>query len=260
MENNIDIRTIEQIRYINWAFRLPIRVGFSGGKDSIVLWDLVKRSGVLASAQYNMTTVDPPELVQFIRKEYPEVIRSRPKETMWKLIVKKRMPPTRIIRYCCSNLKEKKFDGITLTGIRAEESNARKRRRPIEIQCKKRVLIHPIFDWTEVDVWEYIDERKLPYPSLYEEAGISRIGCVGCPMGGRNGRLRGFERWPKYKEAYIRAFDRCVKARIRDGLKYKGPHKKWTTGQEMFDWWMTDDKKFYKKNKKQVEIFTREVG
>jgi phosphoadenosine phosphosulfate reductase len=83
-------------------------VAFSGGKDSCVVLDLCRRAGVKYDAHYNLTTVDPPELVQFIRREYPEAWdnRKKPEMTMWQLIVKKRMPPTRLVRYCCQYLKE----------------------------------------------------------------------------------------------------------------------------------------------------------
>jgi len=81
-------------------------VAFSGGKDSVVIFDLVKRSGCKFDAHYNLTTVDPPELVKFIRQQHPEVTIRRPEKTMWKLIVENGMPPTRLIRYCCRILKE----------------------------------------------------------------------------------------------------------------------------------------------------------
>lgn len=82
-------------------------VAFSGGKDSIVTLDLVRRAGVKHDVEFNLTTVDPPEVVRFIREHYPDVSISRPKMSMFALIVKKHMPPTRIIRYCCDNLKER---------------------------------------------------------------------------------------------------------------------------------------------------------
>ena len=73
-------------------------VAFSGGKDSVVILDLVKRAGVKFDAHYNITGIDPPELYYFIRDQHPEVERHRPEMTMWSLIVKKMMPPTRLIR------------------------------------------------------------------------------------------------------------------------------------------------------------------
>ena len=86
-------------------------VAFSGGKDSQVVLDLVRRSGCRYDAHYNCTTVDPPELVRFIRAEYPEVEWHRPDLSMWQLIVKKRFPPTRFRRYCCEYLKERGGQG-----------------------------------------------------------------------------------------------------------------------------------------------------
>lgn len=85
---------------------------FSGGKDSVVIKALADMAGVKYDAHYNVTSVDPPELVRFIKGKYPEVAFDYPRdkdgnrETMWTLIPKKKMPPTRIARYCCAVLKE----------------------------------------------------------------------------------------------------------------------------------------------------------
>lgn len=85
---------------------------FSGGKDSVVIKALADMAGVKYDAHYNVTSVDPPELVRFIKREYPEVEfeyhydKNGKRITMWSLIASKQMPPTRLARYCCAYLKE----------------------------------------------------------------------------------------------------------------------------------------------------------
>ena len=102
-------------------------LAFSGGKDSVCIKALADLAGVKYDAHYNATTVDPPELVRFIREQHPDVEIVKPDIPMRKLIVQKRMPPTRLVRYCCAHYKEKcGRDRVTLTGTRwAESSNRR---------------------------------------------------------------------------------------------------------------------------------------
>lgn len=215
-------------------------VAFSGGKDSTVMFDLVKRAGVKYDAHYNVTTVDPPELVLFIRHQYPEVVWERPAKTMYALIERMMTPPTRLMRYCCRILKEHGGEGrMVVTGIRAEESQARSKRSEIDSDRNNpKDYVHPIFMWSENDIWQYINERQLPYCSLYDE-GFERLGCIGCPMAGRKGREREFRRWPGIERAYIAACQKAVNRRIERGMP---TIPFWQTGQEMFDWWMEREK------------------
>ena len=72
-------------------------------------------------------------------------------------------------------------------------------------------LINPIIDWTDAEVWEFIREYNIPYCSLYDE-GFKRLGCIGCPMGTVEHRRLEFERWPKYKDLYLKAFEKMVES------------------------------------------------
>ena len=241
-------------------------LAFSGGKDSIVCKELLNMAGVKYDAHYNNTTVDPPELIYFIREHHPEVTIHNPKESMWKLIPRKKMPPTRMVRYCCEVLKEKGGEGrFVVTGVRWAESNRRKttrqlvefdrygsqskkaienreiflmsdneeRRRMLEnCTIKGKHILNPIIDWTDSDVWNFIKLRELPYCELYDQ-GWDRLGCIGCPLANKEQRLKEFARYPKQKQAYIRAFKRMIEERKKAGLETQ-----WETGQEVFDWWM----------------------
>lgn len=227
-------------------------LAFSGGKDSVVIKALADMSGVKYEAHYHLTTVDPPELVRFV-KTFHDVIFDKPKKTMWQLIVDKG-PPMRQFRFCCKHLKESSGMGrVTITGVRwAESNNRRKNRHLVDIGEKEivlnednsesrrtvetcyrtqKTLVNPIIDWTDEDVWQFIRENGLRYCSLYDD-GFSRLGCIGCPMNTKVADQ--FIRWPKYKQAYIHAFDRFIARRRAKGNDGK---IKWKTGQECFDWW-----------------------
>lgn len=180
-------------------------LGFSGGKDSIVTYTLAKMAGVKFHANYYCTTIDPPKVVQFIRRNYPDVEFIVPKKSFWDLLLEHSIPPTRTMRWCCKELKEQR-KGMILVGVRAEESYKRASRPRIARISKKHIIFKPIFGWKEYDVWQFINDNRLAYPSLYDE-GFGRIGCVICPMnfGNRSGSLlRNMEayphQWNKFKE------------------------------------------------------------
>ena len=204
-------------------------LAFSGGKDSIVILDLAKRAGVRYEAHYSITTVDPPELVWFV-KTFPEVTRDKPAMSMWDWIRRKRMPPRRTARFCCEKLKESGGPGrIIITGIRWAESTRRSKRGLFEAcyRDKSRKFLNPIIEWSDSDVWEYIRSRGLRYCSLYDE-GWKRIGCVLCPM--VEDIQRHLARWPKL----CAQWERVVKSTWRG----KDARFVFQTPEEYWQWWL----------------------
>ena len=219
-------------------------VAFSGGKDSIVIYDLVKRSGAKFDSHMNLTGIDAPEVVKFVRDNYPEVIRHKPKMPMFKLIIKKGIPPTRVIRYCCHELKEIGGAGrVVVLGLRKQESIRRRDRELYEEskRTKNKMFLNPIIEWSEQDVWDYIMKYRLKYPSLYDE-GYNRIGCIMCPMASSKEMLKEKERYPKFYEAYIRTFEKMLKRRKELGKRpfYMGRYSQQIakTGEDVMNWWI----------------------
>ena len=249
-------------------------LAFSGGKDSLVIYHLAKMAGVRFKAHYHLTTVDPPELVHFIRRNYPDVIIDYPPITMWNLIIKKQLPPYRNARYCCSVLKETGGEGrFVITGVRWQESRKRESRGAVEVlgsrkpdlilnndneesrriiencQLKGKRLINPIISWTKNEVWLFIYSQKIAYCELYD-CGFRRLGCIGCPLASVKNREWEFKRFPKFREAYIRTFDRMVEARRAAG-KSDG---NWNSGEAVFNWWMYGNPKQEKQVEGQMEF------
>ncbi len=250
-------------------------LAFSGGKDSQCIYHLCKEAGVKFDAHYSHTTVDPPEVIYFIREHYPDVQVDYPNTTMWQLIVKKGMPPTRKVRYCCDELKEGGGRGrFAVTGVRWEESSKRKHNRGLlelnnytrhfvkllndndearrmfeSCVMKSMHTLNPIIDWTSEDVWEYLNSRGIPHCKLYDE-GFERIGCIGCPLAGSRQMQFEFARYPKYRAAYVRAFDKMLEAR-KDNSK---PYHQWKTGEDVMQWWLTDEK-IVRVDENQLSIF-----
>lgn len=257
----------------------PYYLCYSGGKDSDCIRILASLAGVKHDIINNHTSVDAPETVRYIRS-IPGINIMYPEKTMWQLIVEKLMPPTRLVRYCCAELKERGGNGrVKVTGVRwAESANRAKNSGVIRVIGKEKTMrkladeigadvletekgglimnddndrnrrfvehcyrttstmVNPIVDWSDEDVWEFLRHYGCESNPLYQ-CGYKRIGCIGCPMSTTNGMKKEFARYPKYKELYIRAFDRMIEERKRRGIETT-----WETGKDVMSWWLGEDK------------------
>jgi phosphoadenosine phosphosulfate reductase len=231
-------------------------LAFSGGKDSIVLYRLAQMAGVRFRAHMQLTTIDPPEVMRYVREHYPDVVLHRPEINFYNLIKKKKMLPLRKVRYCCAYLKEQAGAGtVTLIGIRREESAIRAKRNEVEINnhkysetfdqfnidnerqhiCingKDKFLLSPVLHWTNSNVWAFIRENNMPYCELYDK-GYTRIGCMFCPMSSLRTKQLDRKRYP--------GVEREIKKSIQYLIETNSYCNRYNaTADEVFDWWISN--------------------
>ena len=226
---------------------------FSGGKDSQCLYHIVKLAGVKHKTHMNLTSVDPPEVIRFVKTQYPDVDLIKPEKSIYQYAVDMKILPTMRVRWCCAKFKESSGAGkVTLIGIRHAESTRRAKRNEVEIDNRKfsgnldelddyrkarnaqkrgrkpkgyrevtivnatgertlgcirgkeSLLISPIINWTDDDVWTFLNTLGITHCELYDQ-GWHRIGCIGCPMSSAKQKILENERWPHVKRNWIKA-------------------------------------------------------
>jgi len=208
-------------------------LAFSGGKDSVALKAVAEIAAVKYDAHYNMTTVDPPELTRFIRREFPDVQWNVPEQGFMELVRTKGLP-TRRRRWCCAMLKEGRQGNadenrVVLLGVRAEESRARSRYGIVRhCRAQAKWLISPLLAWSEEEVWAFHAREGLPHCGLYDE-GWSRLGCVICPFNMQ--AKESMERWPGIWRATKRAGADYY-------AKNEAAQARFANYEAFWDWWV----------------------
>jgi len=218
-------------------------VAFSGGKDSCAIKKLCQLAGVKFDAWYSNTTIDPPELVQFIKTEHKDVQWNQPRHgaMMARVANKPSLPPTRSVRWCCAEYKEQGGNGrVKVVGVRKSESNSRRAWNDISEDGSGHKVICPIVHWSDDQVWLFLEAYEVPYCKLYDE-GWDRLGCVGCPLASKKNQEREFDRWPRYKANWGKAvkanWEKYHAKMKRDGNPYY--HAKFKTAEDFWQWWLT---------------------
>ncbi len=172
------------------------RVAWTGGKDSTVtlhLWRSVchelhpdlEQQQPSALALAVDTGCKFPETLEFrscIQKQWNvdcHVIHSSPAPGY---------PLAQNKPQCCLDLKVEPLKqaiietqtSLLLVGIRHDEHPSRARLAQTEsYTTPAHTRAYPLLDWTEMDIWAYIMDVRLPYCSLYDR-GYRSLGCMPC--------------------------------------------------------------------------------
>lgn len=237
------------------------------------MYHIVKLAGVKHKTHMNLTSVDPPEVIRFVKTQYPDVELTKPEKSIYQYAVDMKILPTMRIRWCCAKFKESAGAGkVTLIGIRHAESARRAKRNEVEINNRKfsgnldelddyrkarnaqkrgrkpkgyrevtivnatgertlgcirgkeSLLISPIINWTDDDVWTFLNTLGIAHCELYDQ-GWHRIGCIGCPMSSAKQKILENERWPHVKRNWVKAIKaiRAIPAAGVGGKNYRKP-------------------------------------
>lgn len=220
--------TVKKIvkEYEKFKKKLDIfHVAFSGGKDSAVLLDLVKKalpvgSFVVIFGDTGMEFPDTYKAVEETKKQCEEdgtpfyIAQSHfiPADS-WKLFG----PPARVLRWCCSVHKstpqtlkmreitgKNNYVGMDFVGVRAHESVTRSKYDYENFGKKQKgqYSFNPILEWTSAEIWLYIFANNIVVNSAYKK-GNSRAGCLLCPMGGGKGDFLQLASYPNEVGEYI---------------------------------------------------------
>ena len=256
-------------------------LSFSGGKDSQCIYHLAKMAGVQFEAVYRVTGIDPPELVRFIKEQYPDVRFDIPKDkngkriTMWSLIKQKKMPPSRMMRYCCVYLKESAGNGkLNVTGVRWAESPKRRANHgvvDVKTVSKKihdmakeigansnaagflvlnddnddsRRMVEHCYRTKKSMVNPIVDWED--YDVWYFLNSVAKVPhCCLYDMGQKRIGCIGcplshhakeeLERYPKYRALYMKAFEQMLVEREKAGLE-----SQWKDAEDVMKWFLCE--------------------
>lgn len=240
---------------------------FSGGKDSQCLYYLVKLAGVKHKTYMNLTSVDPPEVIRFVKQHYPDVELIKPRMSIFEMAKRKHILPTMRFRWCCAEFKEMSGVGkVTLIGIRKQESARRAKREEIStnikgkraeetfdqwseheeqmVSCvggKDKVLVSPIIYWTERDVWEFLNKNGIPHCKLYDE-GRTRIGCLCCPISNYKQKLKDIREYPHVKRGWLKVIQWLIDNEyVNHNFSDAETGFRWWISEKSFDKFYADD-------------------
>lgn len=176
-------------------------VSFSGGKDSTIVSDLVRKALGNPSIihVFGNTTLEFPQTYEYIERFKKEnkrtpLLQAENKEQDFFNLCLLFGPPSRSLRWCCTVFKtgfidekiKTTFDAqkkiLTFYGIRRSESTSRNNyeRSSEGRKISKQIVASPIIDWFDFDIWLYMMTLKIDFNDAYR-LGYTRVGCWCCP-------------------------------------------------------------------------------
>lgn len=257
-------RAIKLIKSIKLDEGESVEVAYSGGKDSDVILQLAKESGINYRAIYKNTTIDPGGTIKHAREKGAEVLQ--PKKNFGEIIQQAGFP-NRFKRVCCKMLKEYKVLNKSILGVRRAESTKRAKRYQEPTECRyfgakteknHVVQYYPILDWTDDDIRDFVIDRNIElHPLYYADGGIDvsrRLGCMCCPLKSTRLRVKEFKKYPSMVRFYI-----------RNGQKFLDNHpdsKIQRTYKNVYEWFVRDlfyDKQAEFEMSKQTGLFENTI-
>ena len=181
-------------------------VSFSGGKDSTVTSHIVNTA--LGTNQvlhvFGDTTLEFPTTLEYKKRfnkneesKGVRILTAKNREKNFEELCEIVGPPSRVMRWCCTVFKtgaiqktiasafKDKTNILSFQGIRHNESASRSKyeRESESPKIAKQIVVSPIIEWIDYDVWLYILTTGIDFNHAYR-LGYTRVGCWCCPNNG----------------------------------------------------------------------------
>jgi phosphoadenosine phosphosulfate reductase len=251
--------TLKKSERLAEIYGCRLNLGFSGGKDSVVLKYFADLYGIDYIAHFNNTQIEQYNgMIRFIKTNYPDVCIVHPdKENSFFELMKSHGLPSLFRRWCCKYLKHSNPKlaeyRVNIMGVRGEESKKRMERGAIsvfgkskraektreklkatfantdgQVGCeggKDEVNVYPLFDLTEREIWDIIRTENLTIPDAYADS--KRLGCAFCPFASFRENYETIKSRPNIVKAWLRVLS-------GDEFRKNRDHYKGVSGVELF--------------------------
>lgn len=114
-----------------------------------------------------------------------------------------------------------------------------------EVRCingKDKIIINPIIEWSDEDVWHFLNYIvKVEHCELYDR-GYNRIGCICCPMSSYSKKIRELKEYPHVKRNWIRTIKQIRAEGTHDNMltnNYFGDGSEDEICEQIFNWWIS---------------------